>query len=240
MKELPFRANGHRCSLADGAVATVFDDLALPRSLSPFIPQLGSARCWTCGDALELAVSDDSVSVREPCAYPDGITTVITLAVPSGRLIVSDSLRPAYDWREEDLTAGYNCSLGQAQAIRVMAAQGCAFGYVGNSCPGLYRTGDGTYAVASPAYDEEADKELPPDGWEELAGIITDLWAYSIADYADWENRDAGRSAARWGRTAVDVTPGTYEFTHHTGERSFRGQYDSDGTVIYAHARLLR
>lgn len=44
MKELPFRANGHRCQLADGAVATVFDDLGLPAHLTPWIPRLGSAR----------------------------------------------------------------------------------------------------------------------------------------------------------------------------------------------------
>lgn len=244
LRTRPLRANGHLCALADGTEVTVFEDAALPRGLSPFIPQLGSARCRTCDAALRLDVSDDAVSVREPCPYPDGITTVITLEVPSGKLIVSDSLRPVYDWRDEDLTASYNSALGQAQAIGVMAKAGCAFGYVGNTSPGLFRTADGTYVIASlDYYPGEDDDELPaeeatPPGWTLLAQVCTDLWAYSIADFEDWASRGGNALALGYGDTIVDVPPGDYQFTCHTGERSFNRE--TGGTVIYAHARRTR
>jgi hypothetical protein len=248
MQELPFRANGHLAAVADGDLATVFalneakggealasyPDASL---LDPFIPALGYARCGSCGESLALAVTGDAITVRDACPLPDGITTVITLDVPSGQLLVDDDLRPAYDWKDEDLTASYNTALGQAQAIEVMAAQGCAFGYVGNSCPGLYRTGESTYVIASPGYDEDTDKELIPEGWRKLAWIITDLWAYSIADYAGWQSKGGDPATLDWGHTVVDVPPGSYQFTHHTGKRSF--DRDGDGAIIFADVKYL-
>lgn len=238
-RDVPFRANGHAAFAQDGASVTVIRTGSLP----PFISGWNfTESCASCGAFLDLAFSDDEVTVATPCEYPDGITTVITLAVPSGRLIVADSLRPAYDWKDADLTVSYNAALGQAQAAKAMAAQGCAFGYVGNTCPGLYRTGDGTYAIASLAYDwgeddnDSGEGEIRPEGWEELAGICTDLWAYSIADYEAWKARST-RELRAYGDTIVDVTPGTYEFTLHTGERGF--PFRASELTVYADVRLL-
>jgi hypothetical protein len=160
-----------------------------------------------------------------------GITTVVTLRVPSGQVIVTDDLRPVYDW-DGDSVADYNTALGQHQAIEAMAAQGCAYGPVGNSCPGLYRTGPDRYVIASPGWDGDGDEEIIPEGWERLASVITDLWAYSVADYGDWVARGGDPAGLDWADTVVDVTPGTYRFTHHTGEASF--DRDAPGTVIFA------
>lgn len=165
----------------------------------------------------------------------ESITTRIMLAVPSGKIVVRDSLRPLYDWREAEV-ADYNSLAGQAQAVEAMAARGCAYGPVGNSCPGLYRTGEGTYVIANLPYSEDTDDEVVPAGWTLLAGIITDLWAYSIADLGDFEAKGGDVESLGWGATVVDVGPGTYEFTHHTGEASF--DRDAD-TVIFADIRRL-
>lgn len=227
---LPFRANGHYTRIADGELADVY----LPH-LNPFPAQLNS-NCYSCGDRLDLEVTEDAVTVVRPCSYPDGITTVITLAVPSGQLLVSDDLRPVYRW-DGSAMADYNSALGQAQATMAMAEAGCAFSPVGNTCPALYRTGKDRYVIASPGYDEDTGTEQLPAGWDRLAGIVTDLWAYSVADYAHWQSRGGNPAGLDWCETVIGIAPGDYQFTSHSGERSFNCH--TAGTAIFAHIELL-
>jgi hypothetical protein len=230
VKHLPFNANGHQSQFADGQLVYVSYSLG-----DPFVPDLMSARCGTCDARLDSEVTD-AVTVRTPCPYPDGVTSVITLAVPSGKVIVSDDLRPVYDWDDSEM-ASYNSALGQKQAVEAMAAAGCAYGPVGNSCPGLYRTGPDTYVIASLGYDEESE-EILPAGWEYLTAIITDLWAYSIADYEDWKAKGGDPGSLNWADSVIGIAPGTYQFTHHTGERNL--DRDAEGTVIFADIRYSR
>lgn len=229
MKQLPFLTNGHLAALTDGELATVYEH----EDMEPFIPQLSFSRCGTCGALFVLHISANAVCIQDPCPYPDGLTSIITLAVPSGKLIVTDDLRPVYGRWDETGMADYNSELGQHQAIAAMAAKGCAYGPVGNSCPGLYHTGTDSYVIASLSYDQDTDKEQLPGGWQYLAGIITDLWAYSIADYADWLAKGGNSDDLDWTHTVVDVPPGSYRFTHHTGERSFNR--DAGGTITFAN-----
>lgn len=244
MRKLAFSGGGHDTGIAEGELVAVFEwdgsEPLPPRSplASPWIPGMRSERCAACDERLLLGVSGTAVSAAGPCPYPDGITTTVTLQAPSGRLIVSDDLRPAYDWGET--AASYNSALGQAQAIRAMERAGCAFGPVLNTSPGLFRTGGDSWVIASPAYDPESDRELVPAGWELLAQVITDLWAYSIADFEDWCSRGGNVLAMDCGDTIVDAGPGTYQFTHHTGERGFLWPHDTTGTVIFAHVKRVR
>lgn len=230
MKTLTFKANGHLLGAGDGTQVNVSASLS-----EPYVFGL-ALRCGACDERPAFKVNGNVVTVREPCPYPDGMTSVITLAVPSGRIVVTDDLRPVYDWDDRGM-ASYNSALGQHQAIEAMARAGCAYGPVGNSSPGLYRTGASNYVIAGLAYDEESGTEVLPEGWEALAGIITDLWAYSIADYEDWVSRGGDPESLGWGDTVVDLPPGTYEFTHHTGERGFN-RYAA-GTVVFAGVRRL-
>lgn len=194
--------------------------------------------CDLCGQFPKLELTADLARAVDACPTPDGHTSVITLNVPSGQILVTDDLRPVYRI-DDDLArafAPYDSSAGQTQYIRAMADLGCAYGPVGNSCPSLYRTGNDTYIIARRRWDDETGDEVTPDGWTELANVCTDLWAYSIADYADWQARGGDPATLGWTDTVVDVPPGTYEFTHHFGEASFDD--DADG-AIYAHIRRL-
>lgn len=233
IRTLTFKANGHRALVADGDAVTIceFD------GMEPYATNLGIIpRCGTCAGKLDFTLTDEAVIVKEPCPYPDGITTVINLEVPSGKLIVTDDLRPVYNWDDNDI-ADYNTALGQHQAILAMAAQGCAYGPVGNTCPSLYQTGDDAYVIASLEYDEDTDEAILPSGWKELAGVCTDLWAYSIADFDHWVSRGGDSGSLDWTLSSVEVPAGTYQFTHHTGERSF-DQY-APGTVIFADIKRV-
>lgn len=197
-----------------------------PKVFEPFVPGLYSG-CALCGKRPDVVIAPDAVTCTEPCEYPDGLTTVIRLEVPSGAMLVSDSLRRVYDWTEADGVTDYNALIGQAQATQVMAAKGCAYGAVGNSCPGLWLTGGDNYVIASLPYTED-DTEVVPDGWQQVAFIITDLWAYSIADYDDFTAKGGKTEEIRGHWTIVNVTPGTYEFTCHTSERTF----DRDADLV--------
>lgn len=197
----------------------------------------GPSQCSMCGQWLKISIGADSASVTNPCALPDGITTTVPLAVPSGRIIVTDDLRPIYRLDDEvaDGFLTYCSAAGQAQYIEAMAGIGCAYGPVGNTCPGLYRTTDG-YVIANSGYDEATDQEIRPPEWERLAAICTDLWAYSIADYDDWVARGGLPKSLGRTDTVVTVPAGVYRFTYHGGERAF-----ADGgaaPTIYAHIAI--
>ncbi|MFJ4700478.1 hypothetical protein ACIP5N_22135 [Streptomyces sp. NPDC088768] len=136
--------------------------------------------CAICDERPVYVLRDGAVHVREPCRYPRGITTEVTLDVPTGKLIVTADLRDVYD---ADIHAGAT-ALGQAQAVEAMANLGCAYGPVGNSCPSLYRNGEDGYIIASPIPDDDDLPSLPDEN--RMADICTDdLWAYSIADFED-------------------------------------------------------
>lgn len=221
---LPVYPNGHQ--LNRNTTRVMFSELYPPYELDM------TYDCGVCGERITTKITTTEVQVTTPeCAYPEGIITEILLNVPSGKIIVTDDLRPVYDGFDDSEFVSYNTLRGQAQVIEAYAAAGCAYGPVGNSCPGLYKTGDDTYVIASPEYDDDI-KAVLPEGWELLAGIVTDLWAYSIADYQDWLSEGGNPAELGWTATVVDIPPGSYRFTHHTGERSF--DRDAEGTIIYA------
>ena len=230
MRQLPFNQNGHE----------IYDRskyVAVSESLGePWCPDLISARCFFCDRYAELDISDTEVKMRTPCPWPNGLVSETPLPVPSGKIIVTDDLRPVYDWAEDEM-ASYNSALGQKQAISAMAYEGCAYGPVGNTCPSLYQTGDDSYVIASLAYDEDTDGEILPEGWTELAGIITDLWAYSIADYDAWRARGGDEEKLRGMYAVVEVPPGVYVFTYHGGERTFSRDPVGKDPAIFAHVR---
>lgn len=187
--------------------------------------------CATCDELPTYVLRDGTVHVQDPCPYPMGITTETTLDVPSGKLIVTDDLRDVYDV-DIDAGASYNTALGKDQVIKAMAALGCAFGPVSNTCPGLYRDGESSYVIAAPVRDDNDVPSLPDEA--RLAPISTELWAYSIADFEDWKAKGGHPGQERLGTyTVVDVAPGTYKFTFHGGERGF--DHHAADTVVFAH-----
>lgn len=241
IRELRLDENGHWLVRKGTETVTVINYPPLP----PYVLETYSS-CASCDTWPRYEVAGDAVRVIDPCPYPDGITSVVEVAFPSGRIIVTDDLRPVFNWRDEhgnDSFASYNTALGQHQAILEMAKQGCAYGPVGNTCPSLYRLpAPGKFVIASPAYseseddygDDEFDLSLP--GAEKLASICTDLWAYSIADYELWRARGGDPSTLDWSRRVLDIAPGTYRFTHHTNERAF--DHDAD-ELIFANIEKI-
>lgn len=242
---LPVETNGHLLFReGDKPEVEVYWLRGVPRVMGLY------GRCAMCNGGWRHTVDQDKGVVRidEPCPIPEGITTTIRLAVPSGRIVVKDSLRSVYDWCDEDRNevkefADYNSALGQAQVIEYMASIGCAYGPVRNSCPGLWRTGEGTYQIVSGVWDEDwADEDEEPPSVlrnpeDRLASVCTDLWAYSIADHSDWLAKGGSEEDLGWTATIVEIPRGIYEFTHHTGELGF--DHHGFGETVYADIRRV-
>lgn len=235
---MPIEANGHQLPAPGEVWIYEFGEITTR--------QWQWQRCAVCGEAPKGRVVEGRVLIQEPCAYPEGITTVTEVAFPSGKIIVTDDLRPVFEPDERGF-ADYNSSLGQAQYIQAMAALGCAYGPVRNNSPYLYRlVAPGQFVIATPAYSEDEDDwgdeefDLTPSschGAEKLAPIYTDLWAYSIADYGLWKSLGGDEEKTlRHKGEIVDITPGVYRFTHHTGERGF--DWDAD-ELIFAHVERI-
>lgn len=177
-----------------------------------------------------------SIIHNGPCEYDPEMETVVRINVPSGKLIVDDDLRDTYS-PDTNGCGDYNTPIGQANVVKLNAEHGCAYFPVGNSCPSVYRRPDGTYVIGSPAWDEETDDFSTADGWTELAGVCTDLWAASLADYDDYLLK-GGKPVEQvkdepggWTRNVIEVEPGTYEFRFYGGRRDFDDM--ANGSTIY-------
>ncbi|MFI7641894.1 hypothetical protein [Nonomuraea sp. NPDC049400] len=228
IERLPLMPNGHVFPRTNEV-----DVFRLLDNVEPLVTGVEYA-CAICDRRPRFRVAADAVHVQDPCPYPDGITATITLQVPSGKLLVSDDLRPVYNLDRTGM-ASLNTALGRAQAAEAMGKIGCAFGSTLNCGLGLYPTGDGTYVIATPSYTEDEHPRFPDSA--SLADICTDLWAFSLADYSDWQTRGGDRSALDWSDTVVDVTPGIYQITYHGAERGFDA--DSVEDVIWAHIERI-
>jgi hypothetical protein len=236
--------------------------------MNPAYIYSGAFSCAVCDAYPSFSVEIDATGepvtlvAKTTCELTEGIPMVIEIAVPSGKMIVTDHLSPTFDF---DLL-NYNSKAGQAEAQQIMAAQGCAFGPVGNTSPWLLKTGVGAMVIANLDEDLEPE-ELGHVTGDRLAFICTDMWAYSIADLDHFvatarAKFEAATEAQRltltrdelfdwavqpgdpreridklgWTVSVVDVAPGTYRFTHHTGEKD----YDRDAwPVTYAHIEFV-
>lgn len=204
-----------------------------------------SHSCGVCDEWMQWSLVDNEAVAQSECTMQNGVTTVVEIDVPSGRLICDDSLRDAegFDWEDDD-KASYNTTLGQAQVVEELATRGLFFAPCGNSCPGMWEIAPGKYAVASAAYnesdDESEDETLPLSlGGKQIDSFCTDLWAASMADYDNFLARggkpieEDDQYSTRW---VMDVPAGRYRMTFHGGEKGFDRDADE---VIFAQIERI-
>lgn len=196
----------------------------------PIVLGAGSiSACAMCGERPVLVTDGQQAWAAEPCPYPHGMTIGVELNVPSGVLVVANYLSPAFE-----VSAAYNIDtvVGCSQHARAMAQIGCAHFSVGNSCPGVYRTGPRTLTVAR-CGEDHAGAPVVPDG-ERVAGIVTDAFSYAMADRDEFHRRVRRRAA--YDVAYVCVEPGVWRFTHHAHDRT-TGDRD-DFTTSYTFTTI--
>ena len=182
-------------------------------------------KCGVCGEEFVLETDGHTLRTVSQCPYPDGPIFDFELNVPSGRMVVANDLRPLFDFvGDYDI----NTCVGCMKHPLAMAENGCAQGFVGNSCPGVFRLDKNRLTIAVTGSGEEDDDgnideddpRLTPPG-EHVAGICTDLWWYSIVDHDEFVRRAGEETLDDHNAETVDVKPGVYRFRHlfHSIER---------------------
>jgi hypothetical protein len=189
--------------------------------------------CPFCGEE-DFGTETNGTTVRldgPPCKFSDGLPpTEWELNVPSGKLVIANDLRALFPLQNDQFDV--NTYLGCRQTTLAYAAVGLAHGFVGNTCPGVYRCSGDTFKVANPPQKEEWDGKKyvaidPPRSFEgtRVAGICTDLWWYSIADHNEVKRRCKRfqRKITDFNVETIDVKPGVYRFSHDEGTRLHEG-----------------
>lgn len=180
----------------------------------------------------------------ERCRYENGLPPAEwELNVPSGKLVVANDLRRVFPL-PDDGDDFSETLLGLAQTSLAYATIGLSHAFVGNSCPGVYKVAEGAYKVANPPQTKTwedgrfvpVEPPLPFEG-EEVAGICTDLWWYSICDSDEFERRCAHFGVQRddLRATEIAVRPGVYRFQHDVDVRS-----SGHGERVYARFTWVR
>ena len=214
-------------------------DTAVGRTSGRLIKMLllGTSGCPYCHVEVQMEDDGDGYRIKEPCTDPEGATLVeFDLNIPSSKMVVANDLR---EWFPGEPSFDINKTIGKREATLWAAKRGLAYGFVGNSCPGVYRTRKG-YLIANPPCTEEwnGEKYVPvkatPFRHRRVAGICTDLWWYSICDYDELQLRAkllGVRLPDKKHLYIVPVRPGVYHFKHQLQRTD---QYGGPDPIIYA------
>ena len=198
----------HECTLAD--LKELEAALDSDTESKCWIPvrnyRASTARCSYCNEYMSETTNGKTLRLTpQACPHPNGFAPLQwELNVPSGRLVVANDLRDWFPLSEgDDHIESVSSTIGCRNTTEEYAANGLAHGFVGNSCPGVYRLAKGSYTIAQRA-----------KGKKLMSSICTDLWWYSICDADEFALR-----AQRFGSledadaTVIKVKPGVYQFT---------------------------
>ncbi len=156
--------------------------------------------CGECGKRLPITFNGLTFKAESKCQFPEGMPAYSSdLPVPSGKLVVANDLRRLFDDEYEEVVLGengkgwgfdINTVAGCRQVFETYGLLGMAHGYVGNTCPDMYRIDENTLTLSTIKCDAETwdqiEAEVPG---ESVAGVCTDLWWYSIMDYDEYVRR---------------------------------------------------
>lgn len=126
----------------------------------------------------------------------------VAINIPSGKLAFGNDFREQFD-PLDTFNYDVNADVGIKNTIEDYSKLNLAHGFVGNTCPRVYRNGDIIHILDSSVEDAAS---VPG---EKVGSICTDLWWYSMADYEEY--------VAKGGDPDVDyieVTPGRYVLSH--------------------------
>lgn len=195
----------------------------------------GGTECHTCGQRMRYHynLERDSLETATACEDSEGGITVVDFEIPSGKLVMADSLGEHFDLGPYPKGR----KMHQERMEELVKTYGMVHFPVGNCSPDFYRTEvKGRYVVANyyaenlcdaagcvwPADATECSEHPEvPHGWEKLGGVCTDLWGVSLMDYELWLTApEDKRKEARYVEVA-EIPAGRYRVTYHGTEKDF-------------------
>jgi hypothetical protein len=203
---------------------------------------LGSGECSHCGRR-RLQLETNGMTLRIAggrCSAEKGFSpNAWELNVPSGKILVANDLRRWFPLPEGDPVDSVNTVDGCRKTAEAYAGIGLSHAYVGNTCPGVYKLADGMFKIASEPADDL--KPYPKFNGERVAGVVTDLWWYSLCDVDEFERRakkfgGSLKEILSWHTKVIDVKPGVYQFKHYDDA----SRDDSPKETLYATFQWVR
>lgn len=194
-----FKATANQLKALDKAI-----DTEIPLNEFILFEQSHFLECGECGELISFETNGIEVRCANLCPYPHGLPAYeIELNVPSGKFVVANDLRPYFP-----IIGDYNVNktICCKQTSDKYAQAGMAHMNVGNTCPGMFRINDGSFVIGT------VRKQNPVKGSRCVAGICTDLWWYSIADYDQFLIR--AKRKPNNDEQIVICKPGVYRFKH--------------------------
>lgn len=198
------------------------------------IYSLSGLECDLCGKPVRfenLNLEDPhNVPVSETsCEISDDVLLEVILEVPSGKIVVANSLKHEFTLSDE-FTKDYsnnslNHKLGRVNYNLEYAKQDVLYVSALGS-PSLYLSPDGEMVFAFLDEDDYDSGE-----WKELADLSGSLWAYMAVDYQKFIDAGHDIENEHDEKHVIEVTPGTYKITSYTETKDFK--WDSCDTVIY-------
>lgn len=202
----------------------------IPFSVSRY---LGHEKCIYC-HMRDFYTDGFKVWPETGCPAPNGLDVQVELEVPSGRLIIGNDFRDKFNIEDDDFYV--NALPEIKRCTEEYAKIGMLHFFVGNSCPGVYKTGKDQFAISSSGYDEATDENLTHEG-EEVASVCTDLWWVSIVDGDEADRRGLEYRSGHWSENEpVEVTPGTYVLDYYGLRKDF-DRDDYSKPTLYAELR---
>lgn len=181
-------------------------------------PLLGEIYCPCCSSTVTLECNGKMARISKPCRYPLGLYPLTThLNVPSGRLVFANDLR---HWFSPEFQK--SSARGDLWAVEISmssARQGLIQGYVGNTCPSIFRVTPQKITISAEPEEEEYDDDeayFEAPAGERVGQIVTDLWWWSAADYNELKKKfdgsdDEFEEFLKSACIVVNVTPGNYK-----------------------------
>jgi hypothetical protein len=138
--------------------------------------------------------------------------TILEIEVPSGKLVIADSLTPVLT---PEAVGDFNYGRGQHDTtLKYAKDYHVASAFVGNSCPKIVQQTDGIYLVVSLDVDEK-DEDIYENGETEITTVITDSWSVELTDYQNWLNHGGQELADGYSHVydVINVVKGKYRWT---------------------------
>ncbi|MBR9706158.1 hypothetical protein GOV14_03930 [Candidatus Pacearchaeota archaeon] len=154
------------------------------------------------------------------------------IQVPSGKLVYQEFLDEMKYGVATNAAVRAGVVAERESEILENAKNGIFSGFIGNSCPGVYRQGDRIIVGNDP--DEEGYNRKKGDFGEKVGHIITDGGTYSFADLDNFlhQGGNLNKSTCEHQNPKVlEVTPGRYVLNHFYG---FNTEQRNAGKVLYA------
>lgn len=177
----------------------------------------------------------------------------VAIDVPSGKLVVDNDLRDLFpDVEDMPHIDGQGVQFWMKAYTEAYGKIGLLHGYVGNSCPSVYKYGDTLYIGNQPSdvewseYKKRPFVAHPQIPGKRVAGVCTDLWWYSICDHDEFIRRGGkvNRSVHPWQNPdIVKVRPGRYVLSHHwpftDGKDSYREKRMVYATIKWSYKLVI-